>query len=184
MGPVQWNSPVPTNFPGVYIVSITNDPMVLRNINQPPIDKQAIEKWILKVQHLTLDGMRPDLYLLANRISMFWLPDETIIYIGKAGTSLKARINQYYNTELGERRPHAGGHWIKTLSILTELNVFWCPCENPEDMEEKLLDHFLKNISKETLSSLYDPQHPFPFANLEFPKGNRKKHGISGSVLK
>lgn len=32
-----------------------------------------------------------------------------------------------------------------------------------------------------TKAQLVDPDHPFPFANLEWPPGVRKRHGITGA---
>lgn len=36
-------------------------------------------------------------------------------------------------------------------------------------------------MSEDSKRDLFDPAHPFPFANLEWPKGVRKAHGIRGA---
>lgn len=130
------------------------------------------------------DNPNPTVEEIVDRLSKFWLPDESILYIGQTTRqTLKARVNQYYKTCLGHPRPHAGGHWIKTLSILDKTFVHYADCDNPKSTEDALISHFVSGISSDTKKLLFDSEHPFPFANLEFPKGNRKKHGITGSRL-
>ena len=51
------------------------------------------------------------------------ISDKPLI-IGKAGTSLKTRVNQFYNHILGNSNPHRGGHWLKTLDNLAHLNIY------------------------------------------------------------
>jgi hypothetical protein len=122
---------------------------------------------------------------MRQRLNSFWLPDENIIYIGQteSKSGLKGRVRQYYNTELGERKPHAGGHWIKTLNVLNQLFVHYIPTQNPIPTEEKILRAFVSQVSKSTLDNLHDKTLPIPFANLELEKGNRKNHGVSKSKL-
>jgi hypothetical protein len=150
----------------------------------PPLDLGIVAKWIENVPTLKLDGARPTPEMLTERLSQFWLPDETILYLGKAGTSLRKRVGDYHRTPLGAPRPHAGGHWIKTLSLLDRLNVFYALSSNPETDEDKMLGTFVKNVSSQTKSLLQDPELPIPFANLEFPKGRSKNHGITGAVIR
>jgi hypothetical protein len=40
---------------------------------------------------------------------------------------------------------------------------------------------FVANTSAASREALADPLRPFPFANLESPKGVREDHGISGA---
>jgi hypothetical protein len=119
---------------------------------------------------------------LCNRLAGFWLSDENVIYIGKA-TSLKTRIAAYYNTPLGNRGPHAGGHWVKTLSlaVLNQVCVYFAETASPEDAEDRLLAAFSQRVSESTKKALYDPTLPIPFANLKFRR--RKMHGVSRSTL-
>ncbi|MHB1419868.1 MAG: hypothetical protein ACYCX4_09855 [Bacillota bacterium] len=88
-------------------------------------------------------------------------------------------MKQYYETPLGQPRPHRGGHWLKTLSILENLSIFWAATDDPDGAENELLATFVKNVSQGSKEQLLDPDRPLPFANLEYPKGNRKKHGIA-----
>jgi hypothetical protein len=182
MGQVKWGEKIGRNQEGIYIVAITHDPNKIVCLEDSPISNQKVNEWINAVNTLRLDRERPTSTKLSTRLSEFWLPDETILYIGKASRSINKRVNQYYRTRLGQKSPHAGGHWLKILSILNDLNVYWCECSNSNEMEDKLLNNFMKRVSKSTLSILSDPEHPFPFANLEYPKGTRKSHGIKGAV--
>lgn len=179
-----WGQQIRDDRPGVYIVSTSTLPTGNSDCchTNAPIDPNILNKWIAEVSTLRLNGCRPTISALQDHLSGFWLPDESILYIGKAGTSVKKRVGQYYRTPLGAPKPHAGGHWIKTLSILSSLSVFWSLTDTPEDKENELLGYFVQNVSEQTKRRLLDPDNPFPFANLEYPKGNCKNHACSGSV--
>lgn len=182
MGQVKWNKQITCDLPGVYCVSISSKEDVLKTIGKYPVSLNAIEEWISYVPAMRIDGNIPTVETITERLNKFWLPKETILYIGKAGSSLKKRVNQYYKTKLGDKRPHAGGHWLKTLDIINELNVFWTTSgdQDAEELEGELLSKFVESINYK--DELYDSKHPFPFANLEYPKGNRKIHNIRKTV--
>jgi hypothetical protein len=116
----------------------------------------------------------------------YWLPDESIIYIGKA-TTLGPRLGQYYSTPLGDKRPHAGGHWIKTLSNLNALTVHYSEIEeghDPEQLERRMLVSFSKNVSAQSKALHPQPTLAIPFANLEIKGVGRRNHGIARGVLR
>ena len=48
---------------------------------------------------MKIDGNRPTVEAVVERLNKF-CSKETILYIGKAGTSLRNRVSQYYNTKL------------------------------------------------------------------------------------
>ena len=125
-----------------------------------------------------IDGKAATPEALARRVERFWLPDEPVLYIGKA-TSLSGRISQYYTTALGARSPHAGGWFLKLLSMVDEIYVHYVTSQEPEQTEHAMLEGFCAGVSAATRAALHDPDHPFPFANLEWPRGTRKKHGFS-----
>lgn len=183
-GVVPWSTAIPSRASGVYIVSLS--PKYDQNshvLETAPIDRNAVRQWISRVPKLELDGRpRPSPDALTKRLSEFWLSDESTLYIGKA-SSLRNRVQGYYKTPLGERRPHAGGHWIKTLSILSETFVYYAESPEPEEAESQLIQAFINRVSSSAKLRLRDAEHPFPFANLEFPRGNRKDHGIARSRL-
>jgi hypothetical protein len=140
----------------------------------------AVGELLAVRRELTLDGARPSAGALAERIASFWLPDETIVYIGLARTSLRTRVRDYYKTPLGARRPHAGGWFIKSLANVNELLVHFAPADDTRAAENAMLGSFCSRVSEATLAALRDPAHPFPFANLERPAGVRKAHGLRG----
>jgi len=182
-GFVPWLDSIPSNDPGVYIVSMSPElDLNSRLFKQAPIDPVAITNWISRVPRLELDqNPGPSSAKLMERLSEFWLPDESVLYIGQTSSSLRNRVRQYLKTPLGDRRPHAGGHWIKTLSILNETFVHFAKSPDPKGIEQELLQAFVDRVSRTTRNGLRDPKRPFPFANLEFPTGNRKRHGIGKS---
>ncbi|MCB0457954.1 MAG: hypothetical protein R2776_06055 [Flavobacteriaceae bacterium] len=182
---VKWKETISTEKEGIYIVSLSKDPELNSGIlEEIPISKNIIDKWIQKVNGFELDKVLTfDKDLIIERLSEFWLPDENIVYIGKApirsnGKGIGNRVREFYKTEYGEKRPHAGGHWIKSLSNLNDLYVHYILCDNSGDLEIKLLKQFIDNISDKSKRKLRDKELMLPFANLELKKGQIKKHGL------
>lgn len=134
-GAVAWGTPVSSEACGVYVVSLSQDPSRSGGLRaQAPIDRGSIERWIARVPTIELDKFKTTAGGVIERLSRFWLTDESILYIGKA-TPLRSRINAYYATPLGNRGPHAGGHWIKTLSVLNETFVHFAEVPECEKVE-------------------------------------------------
>lgn len=125
-GVVRWRRQIPFDEPGIYVVASTAelDDSVgsLPRYEPDPVAFQSLREVCPDV---AVDGMPADDNQLAARIRGFWIPDAAVLYIGLAGTSLRKRVNQYYATRLGQRSPHAGGWWIKTLSELDGLYVHY-----------------------------------------------------------
>lgn len=194
-GVVAWNEAIPgppaaTADTGVYIVALTADPDDVGGaLNRFPVSTTRVNELLACRDELTLDGQRPRSKQLADRLSGFWLRDEVVLYIGLAGprktparpSALSARVRAYYKTPLGARSPHAGGWFIKTLSNLDELFVHYAYCENVGRVEDDLLGAFRSGLSPESREALFDPVNSMPFANLEYPKGVAKRHGIRGA---
>lgn len=169
------------NRPGVYVVSLSDElDSRTQALETCAISTPTLQEWLDVRPELRLDGVRPTVVDLSRRLSAFWLSDEVVVYVGLAGTSLRARVRQFYGTPIGARRPHSGGYFIKTLANLDEVYVHWATTDDPATAEDELLRTFCNAISSRTRSRLLDPDHPFPFANLEWPKGARKRHGLSG----
>lgn len=151
---------------------------------------QAAADEVLGIRpELTLDGVRPTREQLVQRLAAFWFPDEVVLYIGLAGPRTKRpakgelakRVGEYYKTPLGANGPHAGGWPLKTLSCLPNLFVHYAYCDQVKKAEDDCIGQFAKHVSDKTRTSLHDPTRLMPFANLEFPKGNAKDHGIRGA---
>jgi hypothetical protein len=175
MGPVVWGSPVTSNAPGVYVVE-SAEPS-----DKAPIDPTVVAAWIKRVPTLLVDGRRPTAADLVSRLASFWIAGEPVVYIGLAGTSVAKRVRQFYRTPFGDPRPHAGGHWLKTLRTLATLRVWWAETDDPAQDEDALLRAFAARVKANAELRLADPV--LPFANRQTAAGIRKVHGISGSTL-
>ena len=115
-GVVPWGTNISQEGSGVYIVALTERADALEAMLETcPRDMDAAAKLLEVRPELRIDGERPDAGTLGDRVSAFWLPDEVILYIGLAGTSVRKRVRQYYRTPLGARKPHAGGWFLKLL---------------------------------------------------------------------
>jgi hypothetical protein len=181
-GVVRWGTKPTTSKPGVYIISLTE---ALDDCNGKLTDAQlpaeGFEGWLKRCPELTLDGGPPTVPHLKDRIRSFWIPDEVILYIGLAGTPLSKRLGQYYGTQIGARKPHSGGYFLKLLSNPDRLWVHFAQHPDPGLAEHRMLRRFCDHVSADSRGALRDPVHPFPFANLEWPCGTRKAHGIGGA---
>jgi transcription elongation factor GreA len=176
-GPTAWGTPVRSGGPGVYVVELPSPPP------SAPIDFAAIGRWLELVPGLTLDGTRPTGRELAARLHRFWLPDQPVLYVGMSKASIGSRVGAYYRTPLGDSRPHAGGYWLKTLSGLERLRVWWAETDASEEYEDALLEAFATAVPAELAAALHDPAIVLPFANLQTAYGERKGHGIRGALL-
>lgn len=180
-GAVRWGTEVPLNEPGVYLVSSSSLPDATEGPATPQISDRALDAMLSTRPELLLDGHRPTINELADRLRSMWLPGETVLYIGLAGTSTAKRVKQYSLTPLGARSPHSGGWPIQTLADLDRKWVHYAACAEPDIAEQSMLDTFMANVSIASRAAACDDQLPLPFANLKDPRGPRKRHGITGA---
>lgn len=164
---VRWNDRPYCSGAGLYVVSSSPSPDEDIPSGEIKFDESSVRQWINRLPDFTIDGRKPAVDSLEDRLSDFWLPEENILYIGMTKKSLAQRIGAYYSTELGAGKPHSGGQWLKTLANLDELYVYYAPSPNPEEGEKKMLAEF------------YAKKGDYPFANLAGPQG-RRAHGLSG----
>lgn len=185
LGSVPWGVPVPTRESGVYVVSLSEDPSGFGGATDSPvIDDGAICEWLNRVPSLEVDGQKsPGSQAVVDRLRSFWLPDENVVYIGKA-TAIGTRVGQYYNTPLGMRAPHSGGHWLKTLANLQYVYVHFGAAANPSASEDAMLEAFVLGVAEETRVALRDPSLPLPFANLKYLRGRLKRHGMRNQRIR
>ncbi len=176
-GPVLWGQPARSRAPGIFIVEMAT------SMAHAPIDITAVRAWVDRVPGLRLDGERSTPTELADRLGAFWLLGQQVLYIGRTSKTLGPRIAAAYATPLGDRRPHAGGHWLKTLHRVDQLRVWWAETAAPEEYEDALLATFAETVDPEVLARIHDPSVALPWANLESPTGGRKAHGITGAFL-
>lgn len=177
---VKWETAPHFNIPGVYAVSLSDNPDENLNIMPTPsFDVHQTLAWIKTCPKIQMDDAKVSNFkLLQERLAQFWFHNENIFYIGKAGTSLRTRVSQYYSTKIGAGSPHSGGQWIKTLSNLNESYVYYCQSAQPDVDEEKMLHFFMDKISESTKEKLRDPYLPLPFANIRH-LGKDKNHGLT-----
>ena len=184
---VKWGTTFHENKQGVYVVSTSNNPDKHLGISdQPNFDDQQINLWISKLPDFQIDGIPATLTNVKKRLTDFWFPDESILYIGKAPTrknesGISKRVGEYFSTIIGNGGPHSGGQWVKALKDLNTFTVYYGACDKPGEIEHKMLDFFMSNVSKMTLAKLFDKQLPIPFANIKF-SGN-KNHGLKNQRL-
>ena len=173
-GPAQWSRPVPSRAPGIFVVELPSA------LAEAPIDITSIRRWLERVPELTLDGERPTPQVLAKRLHEFWLASEPVLYIGRSAKAIGARVAAIYATPLGDARPHSGGHWLRTLSVLPELRVWWAETDAHEEYEDALLTE----IEARNAASGRDATtgRLLPFANLMTPDGVAKASGLLNSL--
>jgi transcription elongation factor GreA len=161
----------------VYVVELPNAP------GRAPIDIGIIGTWLSRVPTLRVDGVRPSGKELSARLASFWLPGEPVLYVGRSSASLAGRVNAAYRTPLGDPRPHSGGHWLKTLSVLRDTRVWWAETDAAEEAELALLEAFGGAVESMSDTDGATESPVLPFANLALPTGERRQHGISGAIL-
>ncbi len=176
-GPVVWGRPVPAKGPGVYVVEL---PAPLLHA---PLEINRIGKWLEHVPELLLDKAHPTSRGLAARLGSFWLPSSRVLFIGATEGSIGGRIEAIRNTILGDRRPHAGGHWLHTLSSLDTARVWWAQTRAVEEAEDALLSAFADSIPAPERAALHDSAVVLPFANLRTVTGERKVTGLANSLV-
>ena len=184
---VKWGTKFNETKQGVYVVSTSSNPDKHLGItDRPNFDDEQVRLWLNKLSDFQVDGVPATLTNLKYRLTKFWFSDESILYIGKAPTrknksGVSKRVIEYFTTGIGDGGPHSGGQWIKVLKDLNTFTVYYAPCDKPAEIEHKMLDFFMGNVSKTTLINLYDKQLPIPFANIKFT-GN-KNHGLKNQRL-
>lgn len=181
---VKWNTDIKCKEEGIYIISLSERAEVNQNVTDFPISMTILKNWIKKLDYFTIDGKETrDADVIRKRLEEFWISDENILYIGKAplrkkGGGIGNRVQEYYDTAIGECRPHAGGHWIKLLENLNELHVFYITCKDSGAIEKNMLSKFGEMVSENVKEALAAKGPVLPFANLEDGDNVRKKHGL------
>jgi transcription elongation factor GreA len=175
-GPVRWDRPVPASGPGLYVVEMAAP------LPEAPIELTKVGKWLERVETLRLDGARPTSKALAARLAALWLPNATILYIGSTTGSIGGRVRGLPIHVLGDRRPHADGHWLHALKGLEDLRVWWARSAAPEEALDAVLDAF---AASEPGAHANRPAGALllPWANMRRPTGERQQHGITASMI-
>lgn len=176
-GPAVWGRPMRASGAGIFIVELPSPPATA------PIELTRIGKWIERLPTMRIDGEIATSKAVAARLASFWIPSTTVLYIGTSQQSMAARVSAIERTVLGDRRPYAGGHWLKTLSGLERARVWWAGTDATEEYEDALFATFAAAIPEADREKLPDPKVVLPFANLRSTSGERRAHGLNGYLV-
>jgi transcription elongation factor GreA len=176
-GPLRWGTNPSSRKAGIFVVEAT-EPAPSAHIE---IDE--VRRWLERVPSLRMDGERPTQTTLAARLRPFWLPGQTLLYVGRTGKSMAGRVASLYATRLGDAQPHPGGHWLKTLKGHDKLRLWWADTDAPEEYEDALLAAFADALPVDASASLPDSAPLIPWANLGSPTGPARETGISDYLL-
>jgi transcription elongation factor GreA len=176
-GPLPLDRPVPARGPGLFVVELAAP------LPTAPIDLSRVGKWLEHVPTLTVDSARPTSRAFAARLAAFWLPTQTVLYIGATTVSIHGRVAAMEKTGLGDRRPHSGGHWLKVLRLPASTRIWWAATSAVEEYEDAMLAAFESGVTAAERLVLPDRDVILPWANLRRPTGERKASGIASSLL-
>lgn len=178
-GVVRWGDSPTVAGPGAYLVSTAEDLESSAGLETPPLDSQAIAALLDARPETSIDGTPATPTAVERRLQAMWPAGEPVIYVGLAGTSVRARVRQFYTTRIGARAPHTGGWPVKMLDQ-SKLWVHFGAAPDPVLAERVMLERFVSGLGAEVRSALIDSNLALPFANLTMPRVGRKKHGFTG----
>lgn len=197
-GQTRWGQRIRFKKCGFYVVALSDKFDQSTCSNKPELNNEEIVKWINVInsggKSIIIDKVVADLASIRNRLEQLWLPDETILYIGKAGPNkrrtVEKRLHEYFDTKFGSKKWHAGGHWLNSLKNLDSLNIYYTSYQDLDIdvIEEQMISYFMQNVSETTKKALHDPDNCYPFANKEvhFKTLNmkiRKNHGFENQTI-
>jgi transcription elongation factor GreA len=162
--------------PGVYVVELPSP------LPTAPLDIHVLSGWLARVPTLELDGNHPTSKQLLARLASFWIPSATVLFVGGSERSIGGRVAALEQHVLGDPRPHAAAHWLKTLRA-AGLRVWWASTGAPVEYEDGLLETFAASVPEDERAALHDPVTVLPFANLRTATGPAKGHGLRRSTL-
>ncbi len=176
-GPAVWSRPMRASGAGIFIIELPNPP------GTAPIELTRIGKWIERLPGMRIDGQEATSKAVAARLASFWIPSTSVLYVGTSQQSMAARVGAIERTALGDRRPYAGGNWLKTLTGLERARVWWAGTDATEEYEDALFSAFAAAIPEADREKLPDPKVVLPFANLRSIGGEHKAHGLTGYLV-
>ena len=175
-GPGRFGRPIGANAPGVFLLELPAP------LAAAPLELTKVGKWLEGVPELRLDGARPTSRELLARLAAFWLPEQTVLFIGSTTGSVGGRVSAIARTPLGERKPASSAHWLHALRSLDDVRVWWAASDAPEEYEDALLARFGELVEDAERASLPDREVVLPWANLRTPTGDRKRTGIANPL--
>lgn len=176
-GPAFWGKPVRLGGPGVYLVELKAPTPALS------VDLAVVGRWLEHVPDLRLDGKRPGGKELQARLAEFWLPSQSVLFIGSSARSVAGRVNALVKTVPGDAKPAGSGLWLHLLRNPGDLRVWWAATDAPEEYEDALFDAFAGGVPAAERAALRDPGTVMPWAVQRAPSGARRESGITGMHL-
>jgi hypothetical protein len=146
-----------------------------------PVDISAVGTWLARVETLRIDGERPTGKALAARLAAWWLPGETVVYVGSAKV-LGRRVEALAGTPLGDARPNPAGQWLKALRGFGGTRIWWAATNAAEEYEDALLEAFAAAVPATATAALPNASLVLPFANRRRPGGRLRADGVTGST--
>jgi hypothetical protein len=182
---IKWKGTIPTSKNGVYVVSLSADAAKNKGIQSKcEVSEMVFNNWKELSPELNVNGIATKA-AVETELNQFWKPTENILYVGESSSEtngLSKRVNQFYQHEVGWKGPHTGGYWIKLLSKLEDLYVYYAQCDYPRDTEFKMLMYFIEQTTGKSFYELKELGKHLPFANLKVDF--QKQHLISNAVQK
>lgn len=173
-GPVLWGAPLRSGRPGIFVVELA---ALLAEI---PVDHGALRTWLERVPDLRLDGSTPTPHELAADLRRWWLPGESVLFIGSTTRSLAGRAAALAATAIGDRRPFGSAWRLRVLKDPAKLRLWWAETEAAEEYADAAFDAFAAGVDPASVARLPDPSLVLPFGNTEAPDGRRTEHGLTG----
>jgi len=174
-GPARWGAPIRVAGAGVFVIEW---PVAAE---RAPVDISAVGTWLARVETLRVDGERPTGKGLAARLAAWWLPGETVVYVG-SGKALGRRIEALAATPLGDARPNPAGQWLKALRGYAGARIWWAVTDAAEEYEDALLEAFAAGVPAAVAAALPERSLIVPFANRRRPGGKLRADGVTGST--
>ena len=174
-GPARWGAPIRVAGAGVFVVEWP------ASAERAPVDISAVGTWLARVETLRVDGERPTGKALAARLAAWWLPGETVVYVGSAKV-LGRRVEALAGTPLGDARPNPAGQWLKALRGFGGTRIWWAATNAAEEYEDALLEAFAAAVPATATAALPNASLVLPFANRRRPGGRLRADGVTGST--
>jgi hypothetical protein len=183
--PIKWGEHIPEKGTGVYVVSLSSNPLQnLGVLSSCKIKDDVFDKWKTMSPELNVNGdtLKAD---IEKELNQFWKSNQNILYIGESSSvtnGLSKRVKQFYDHQVGWKGPHTGGYWLKLLSEIEDLYVYYSICNHPRDTEFKMLMYYIEQSTQKSFYEINGLGMNLPFANLKVDF--QKRHGIKNAVKK
>jgi hypothetical protein len=188
--PYRWNEKLDANINGVYVISTSNNPFISESKIELNICEEAFNNWINEAPNLEIENKK---VISVNQVSQyllkFWDDRGNILYIGESSSKtnpIQKRVNQFYTHKIGKKGPHTGGYWIKLLSCIEDLYIYFAESSNPRETEFKMIMKYVEIKSGKNMFELENIVDYFPFANskVDLLKANTIKNHINDNKRK